>query len=131
MIAASEVYEYAVIRVVPRPDREEFVNAGLILFCKKKKFLRAEVHFDAEKVRSLHRNCDLEIIEANLNSLKRIADGGSDCGPIGKMEIAERFRWLTAIRSTVIQTSRPHPGLTPDPSVTLTHLFNELVYGND
>ncbi|RYZ31358.1 MAG: DUF3037 domain-containing protein [Sphingobacteriales bacterium] len=127
MTSATEVYEYAVIRVVPRPDREEFINAGIILFCKRKRFLKAVCQLDENRLKALFPDCELPTIADNLRSLEAIASGSSKAGPIALLETAERFRWLTAVRSTMIQTSRPHPGLTQDPESCLTILLTDLV----
>ena len=123
----EQLYEFAVIRVVPKVEREEFLNAGVILFCKRKKFLRAFCVLSEHKLRALCPETDAAQVLANLASLERIASGTKDSGPIGQMEMAERFRWLTAVRSTVVQTSRPHPGFTDDPEITLERLLSELV----
>nr|WP_322625550.1 DUF3037 domain-containing protein [uncultured Flavobacterium sp.] len=121
------LYEYAVIRVVPRVEREEFINVGVILFCKRKKFIKVLHHINAEKLRCFCKEADIEQLQKNLDSFERIAHGNRNGGPIAQMEIAERFRWLTAIRSSVIQTSRPHPGLCPDPESKVQQLYEELV----
>ena len=121
------LYEYAVIRVVPRVEREEFINVGIILFSKRKKFLRAKYVFHEEKLRMLFPEVDIEDIRGNLQIFDWICSGSSDGGPIAGLDIPERFRWLTAVRSTMIQTSRPHPGFLVDPEVTFERLFEELV----
>jgi hypothetical protein len=121
------LYEFAVIRVVPKVEREEFLNAGVILYCKRKKFLKAVCVLSESKLRAFCPETDTAQVLANLSSLERIACADKNSGPIGQMEIAERFRWLTAIRSTVIQTSRPHPGFTADPEATLQRLLSEMV----
>jgi len=123
----EQLYEFAVIRVVPKVEREEFLNAGVILFCKRRKFLKAICALHEEKLRAFCNETDSAQVMANLSSLEKIASGTKNSGPIGQMEIAERFRWLTAVRSTVIQTSRPHPGFTSDPETTLQRLLAELV----
>lgn len=123
----EQLYEFAVIRVVPKIEREEFINAGIILFCKRRKFLSAVCRLDEQKLLALCRETDFGQVMSNLSSLERIASGAKGAGPIAEMEIAERFRWLTAVRSTVIQTSRPHPGFTSDPEATLQRLLRELV----
>lgn len=123
----EQLYEFAVIRVVPKVEREEFLNAGIILLCKRKKFLKAVCTLSETKLRAFCNETDSAQVLANLSSLEKIASGTKDSGPIGQMEIAERFRWLTAVRSTVIQTSRPHPGFTSDPEATLQRLLSELV----
>lgn len=123
----NHLYEYAVIRVVPRVEREEFVNIGIILFCKRSKFIKVLFHLDAPKIQSLSADFDVEQLECNLTSLQKIAEGTKDGGPIAEMDIPSRFRWLTAIRSSAIQTSRPHPGLSRDLDLTIQRLFSELV----
>lgn len=121
------LYEYAVIRVVPLVEREEFVNTGIILFCKRQKFITVRFDLPEDKLRMLCRDTDIDQIKLNLQSFEKIALGKKDGGPIAAMEIAERFRWLTAVRSSVIQTSRPHPGLCSDLEGTVNRLFEELV----
>ena len=121
------LYEYAVIRVVPRVEREEFLNVGIVLFCKNKKYLQALYSLDRSKLQMLCDECDVEQLELNLKSFEKICRGDKDGGPIAQMDIPSRFRWLTATRSSVIQTSRPHPGLSEDLDKTLKRLFSELV----
>ncbi|WP_281234343.1 DUF3037 domain-containing protein [Flavobacterium gelatinilyticum] len=123
----NHLYEYAVIRVVPRVEREEFLNIGIILFSKKAKFIKVLFHLNTEKIQALSADFDIEQLECNLTSLEKIAKGAKDGGPIAEFEIPERFRWLTAIRSSAIQTSRPHPGLCQDLEKTIQRLFEELV----
>ena len=123
----KQVYEYAVIRIVPLVDKEEFINAGVILFCKRSKFLKAVYKLDKHRLLAVCESANVDQIQLNLESVVKIAAAQKDSGPIGAMEIAERFRWMTAIRSTVIQTSRPHPGKTSDPEATLQRLFEEYV----
>lgn len=123
----NHLYEYAVIRVVPRVEREEFLNIGIILFCKKAKFIKVLAHIDDAKVQALSSDFDIQQLHCNVTALKKIAAGDKDGGPIAEFEIPERFRWLTAIRSSAIQTSRPHPGLCLDLEKTMERLFNELV----
>ncbi|WP_316634084.1 DUF3037 domain-containing protein [uncultured Flavobacterium sp.] len=123
----SHLYEYAVIRVVPRVEREEFLNIGIILFCKKAKFIKVLCHINDAKIGALSNDFDIEQLHCNVTALKKIAYGVKDGGPIGEMDIPERFRWLTAIRSSAIQTSRPHSGLSQDLEKTIQRLFEELV----
>jgi hypothetical protein len=123
----NHLYEYAVIRVVPRVEREEFLNIGIILFCKKAKFIKVLFHIDQARIQALSNDFDIEQLECNLTSLEKIVNGAKDGGPIGEMDIPSRFRWLTAIRSSAIQTSRPHPGLCQDLEKTVQRLFTELV----
>jgi len=121
------LYEYAVIRVVPRVEREEFLNVGIVLFCKSKKYLKMLYHLNPKKLDLLADEIDLEQLELNLRSFERICDGEKDSGPIAQLDVPSRFRWLTAVRSSVIQTSRPHPGMCCELEVTLNRLFRELV----
>lgn len=123
----SHLYEYAVIRVVPRVEREEFLNIGIILFCKKAKFIKVLFHINKARIQALSDDFDIGQLEFNLTSLEKIANGVKDGGLIAEMDIPSRFRWLTAIRSSAIQTSRPHPGLCADLEKTIKRLFEELV----
>jgi len=120
-------YEYAIVRVVPVVEREEFVNAGVILFCKKEKFIRMKYHLCTDKIHILMPDADIEEIRKNLEAFRIIADGEKDGGPIASLEQAERFRWLSAVRSASIQTSSPHTGLSDDLENTLNILFAEMV----
>lgn len=123
----SHLYEYAVIRVLPAVEREEFVNVGVILFCKQQKFIRVLMNLDEAKLSAFSKDLDLEQIRLNLKSFEKIAEGKADGGPIACMDLPSRFRWLTAVRSSSIQTSRPHPGLCKDLDQTVQRLFKELV----
>lgn len=123
----KNLYEYAVIRVVPRVEREEFVNAGIIVFCKKAKFIKMLYKMDEKKLLCFSEELDFEQLQKNLQAFQSIAEGKKEGGPIAQMDIPSRFRWLTAIRSSVIQTSRPHPGLCDDLENTAIRLFSELV----
>ncbi|MBS1927295.1 MAG: DUF3037 domain-containing protein [Chitinophagaceae bacterium] len=123
----NKLYEYAVIRLVPKVEREEFFNIGLILFSKKANYIRVEYVVDKEKLSVLKHELDFQEIDNNLEAFKQVAKGEKSSGPFSKMEIAERFRWLTAVKSAVIQTSCPHPGMTNDLDATFTRLFDELV----
>src|SRR6478609_1033764 len=122
----KNLYEYAVIRVVPRVEREEFLNVGIILFCKKTKFIKMLYSVNQAKLQLLAQDFDLEQLELNLKSFQKVALGGKAGGPIGEFDIPSRFRWLTAIRSSAIQTSRPHPGFCDDLEATIQRLFEEL-----
>jgi len=121
------LYEYAVIRVLPFVEREEFINVGIILFCKKEKYIRVLFTMNEAKLRSFSKDLDLEQIKLNLQSFEKIAMGAENCGPIAQLDVPSRFRWLTAVRSSAIQTSRPHPGLCNDLEQTAKRLFDELV----
>lgn len=123
----NHLFEYAVIRVVPRVEREEFLNVGVILLCAKLKFLKARIELKEERLQALCSEVDKEALHQHIQSFERICAGGEQGGPIGLLPIAERFRWLTATRSTMVQTSKVHPGLSTDPEAVLNRLFEELV----
>lgn len=122
-------FDYAVIRVVPRVERHEFVNAGVILYCRSLGFLGARVHLDPLRLAALFPSAtlDLDVIERALSIIPRICAGDADAGPIARLDQAERFHWLVAPRSTITQTSPVHSGLCDDPAVTLDHLVATLV----
>ena len=120
-------YEYAIIRVVPAVEREEFVNAGVILFCKKEKFIRMKYRLCQDKILTLRPDAEMEEICKNLEAFRIIANGEKEGGPIALLDPAERFRWLSAVRSASIQTSRPHNGLSDDLEKTFNTLFDEMV----
>ena len=120
-------YDYAVIRVVPRVEREEFVNAGVIVSCPERGFLEARVDLDEARLRALDPDVDLAAVRAHLEAIPRIAAGGADAGPIGALGPRERFHWLVAARSTVIQVSPAHSGRCEDPSALLEHLMRTMV----
>lgn len=121
------LFEYAVIRIVPHVEREEFINVGVVLYCSAKKFLNTRVRLNESRVGSFCEALDIDEIRAYIDSFEKICAGGPDSGPIGKLPVAERFRWLTASRSTVLQTSAVHPGLCTDPSEMLDRLFEQMV----
>ena len=120
-------YDYAVIRVVPRVEREEFVAAGVILFCRTQRFLAARIGLDPERLLALNPHLDIAQVQAHLALFPRICAGGADAGPIGQLDQSERFHWLTSPRSTVIQVSPVHCGLCTDPQAALDRLFARLV----
>jgi len=123
----KHLFEYATIRIVPRVEREEFFNVGVVVFCAKKKFLECKFSIDPNKLKAF--SCEEESLEfeKHLLAFQKICLGLENSGQIGKLDIPSRFRWLTAMRSTVIQTSRVHPGFCEDPKQTLDKLFQELV----
>lgn len=123
----KHLYEYAVLRVVPKVEREEFINIGLLLFCKRQKYLRIQYHIVPEKIQSICSEFDIDQLHQNLDSFVKIGSGKKEAGPIAGFEIAERFRWITAVKSSSIQTSRPHSGFSADLDETFEKLFAELV----
>ena len=123
----KHLYEYAVIRVVPRVEREEFLNVGIILFCKKAKFIKVLCSMNEAKLQLFSADLDLEQLRLNLQAFEKVAHGEKSGGPIGQFDIPSRFRWLTALRSSAIQTSRPHSGLSDDLEQTAQRLFEEMV----
>jgi hypothetical protein len=120
-------YDYAVIRVVPRVEREEFVNVGVIVSCPAQGFLEARIEVDERRLRALDGSLDLEAVRAHLATIPVICAGGEAAGPIGKLPPRERFHWLVAPRSTVIQTSPAHAGRCDDPKGLLEHLLDTMV----
>jgi hypothetical protein len=123
----KHLYEYSVIRVVPRVEREEFLNVGIVVFCKQAKFIKMLYTIDIAKIQLFAGDLDLEQLQLNLESFQKIAHGSKAGGPIAQFDIPSRFRWLTALRSSAIQTSRPHPGLCNDLENTIERLFKEMV----
>jgi Protein of unknown function (DUF3037) len=123
----KHLFEYAVIRLVPRVEREEFLNVGVILYCRQHAFLQALFTLDEDKLRIFCNKSDIDELRKHLEALKQIAAGAEGAGPIGKLDIASRFRWLTATRSTVVQASKVHPGLCTDPKQALERLHAQLV----
>jgi len=124
----KNLFEYAVIRVVPRVEREEFLNVGIILYCAKQKFLKANVYINEHKILAFIPALEIDFLKENLYAIPKICEGGVDAGPIGLLDNASRFRWLTATRSTVIQSSKVHPGLCGDAEETLQKLTEQLVF---
>jgi hypothetical protein len=123
----NHLFEYAVIRVVPKVEREEFINIGVILFCSAQKFLQCTLELNESKLHALCCDTDIDELKSHMGSFEKICKGGNDGGPIGKLVIAERFRWLTATRSTILQTSKVHPGLCQDALEMLYRLHKQLV----
>jgi hypothetical protein len=124
---AEHTYDYAIIRVVPRVDRGEQVNAGVILSCPALDFLDARIELDPAAVLALDAGADLDAIRANLETIPAVCRGGPDAGPIGALPARGRFRWLVSPRSTIIQPSAVHTGRTSDPSACLARLMEKLV----
>lgn len=123
----KRLFEYAVIRVVPKVEREEFLNVGIILYCKQERYLACLSKLDKSKLAMLCPYADCNEVEEHLQSFEKICKGGKDAGAIGNLDLPSRFRWLTATRSTVVQTSKVHPGFCLNPTDTLQKLFEQLV----
>jgi len=115
------------VRVVPRVEREEFINVGVIVSCPSKEFLEARIELDERRLRALEPNIDIDAIRTHLASIPAICTGGSQGGPIGRLSRRERFDWLVAPRSTIIQTSKVHTGRCTDPGTLLEHLLDTMV----
>jgi hypothetical protein len=120
-------YDYAVVRVVPNVEREEFINVGVILFCRTLRFLGARVKLDEQRLAALAPELDPEMVKAQLDLIPCICAGGPDAGPIGQLDQADRFHWLVAPRSTAIQVSPVHCGLCTDPQAALDDVFEKQV----
>ena len=120
-------FEYAVIRLVPQVEREEFLNVGVILYCRQHQFLQMKFTLDEQRLHTTFPGADINEIRLHLQAFEQICRGDAKGGPIALLDIASRFRWLTAKRSTVVQTSDVHPGLCSDPMETLNKLHRQLV----
>ena len=124
---APSSYDYAIVRVVPSVERGEFVNAGIILFCRARRFLAARIELDRARLLALCPKVDLELIETHLAAIPVICRGGPEAGPIGQLSLAERYHWLVAPRSTIIQISPGHAGLCQHPADCMEDLLNKFV----
>jgi hypothetical protein len=120
-------FQYAILRVVPDVERGECVNAGVVLFCRPQRFLAARTELDEERVRALEPGADLEAVRDHLDAICRIAAGDPAAGPIAALTASERFHWIVAPSSTIIQCSPVHTGLSEDPRAELDHLMDRLV----
>ena len=123
----KHLFEYAVVRFVPRVEREEFLNIGVILYCAGQKFLGAKFLLDESRLIAFSPGADISELMEHVCSMERICIGNQGAGPIGKLDAASRFRWLTATRSTILQTSKVHPGFCEDAGQNLGQLFAQLV----
>jgi hypothetical protein len=126
-VAEPSPFQYAIVRVVPRVDRGECFNAGVILFCRPRRFLAARTFLDERRLFALDPDGDADAVRAHLSAIVGIAAGDPATGPIAKLPRHERFHWLVAPSSTMIQPSDVHTGLCDDPAAQLEHLFRELV----
>lgn len=122
-------FDYAVIRVVPLVQREEFFNVGVILFCLQRKFLEARIHLDAAKWNAFTPTADTDEVERHLDAIRKICAGEPTAGPIAELPQRARFQWLSAPRSTLIQVSAVHSGICEDPELALDRLFAKQVLG--
>lgn len=123
----NHLYEYAILRLVPKVEREEFINVGVIVFSKKINYLKVKYFLNRNRVDAFCHELDLDDVEENLKAFKNISEQNCESSEIAKMETPERFRWLTAVRSSIIQTSRPHIGFTDDLDQKLDQLFEEYI----
>lgn len=121
------LYEYAVIRIVPKVEREEFINVGVILFSKQADFIKMRYKIDEDRLKIFSPELDVKDFREHIEAFSKVCSGHQSGGPIAALDIPERFRWLTALRSSCIQTSRPHVGFSSDLEETLDRLFEELV----
>ena len=124
---AQQQYDYAIIRVVPCAERGEFINAGVVLHCLERGFLESRVHVDGQRLLALWPGAELDLIRQHLEAFPKICAGDPDAGPIAGLSRRERFQWLVAPRSTIIQISPVHSGLCDSPEATLEELFRRLV----
>lgn len=123
----KHLFEYAVIRVVPRVEREEFLNVGIVVFCAKQKFLRVLFHIDEARLTAFSPSLEVTELKDRLSAFESICRGGKEGGAIGQLPMASRFRWLTANRSTIVQTSAVHSGFCDASEGTLERLLGQLV----
>ena len=123
----KHLFEYATIRVMPRVERAEFLNVGVILYCSSQRFLQTTFYLNNHRLLAFYAAIDVAELEARLSAFVHICKGNADGGTIGKLPLASRFRWLTATRSTIVQTSPVHPGLCIDAADTLAKLHAQLV----
>lgn len=120
-------FDYAIVRIVPHVEREEFINVGVIVFCRTKRFLEAQIALDESRLMSVCPDLDIQMVLEHLALIPQTCAGGDEAGPIGQLPQAERFHWLVAPRSTIIQTSPVHCGMCEDPVAALDELYSRLV----
>jgi hypothetical protein len=126
-VRALHTYDYAIVRVVPRVERGEFVNAGIILSCDVERILLASIELDEKALLALDSRVDLDLVKGVLQSIPAICAGGAAAGDIGRLSARERFHWLVAPRSTIVQTSPVHTGRCAEPAAALDHLMQTMV----
>jgi hypothetical protein len=126
-VPALHTYDYAIVRVVPRVERGEFVNAGVILSCDIERYLQACIDLDEDALLALDGNVDLDLVKSTLAVIPAICAGGADAGAIGRLSARERFHWLVAPRSTMVQTSPVHTGRCSDLQASLDHLMSTMI----
>ncbi len=127
MMQEKNLFEYVIIRVVPRVEREEFLNIGVVLFCKNEGFLKVKYQLNETRLKAVYAEVDLKELEQHLFIFKCICEGIKCDTPISDLDVPSRFRWLTATRSTIIQTSKPHPGFSKNLDLSLEKLFEDFV----
>jgi hypothetical protein len=126
-VSELSAFDYAVLRVVPHVEREEFLNVGVILFCRPRAFLGVRIRLDASRLLALAPQIDLALVQLHLDQIRAVVEGRAEAGALGQMSQSERFHWLTTPRSTTIQVSPMHGGLCDDPQAALDDLFARLV----
>jgi DUF3037 family protein len=127
-VPAQSSFDYAVLRVVPRVERGEFVNVGAIVFCRTRRFLEARYHLDPQRLVALGADIDITEVAERLEQIRLVCAGGKSAGPIGELSQADRFHWLVSPRSTVVQPSPVHTGLCDDPAIALGEILQTMVY---
>lgn len=122
-----EIFEYAILRVVPAVEREEFMNVGVASFCEARSELAVRVAVDESRLRAFALHLDFEEVRRHLDAFASVCRGGADAGPIGELSPRERWRWLVAPRSTILQTSAAHPAMSDNPDALLEHILDRMV----
>ena len=123
----KQVYEYTIIRFVPKVEREEFLNVGVMVYSKRKKYIGIKYQVDESRLQYIASTEEIDLLKEHLSAWEKIAKGTADGGPIAQLDQANRFRWLSANRSTILQCSKIHPGLTEQPEELLVELFERYV----
>lgn len=125
---SATTFDYAILRVVPRVDREEFINAGIVVFCLEKRYLEARVYLNTDRLKALWPDVDIDMVREHLDAIPRICAGDPAAGPIAKLSQRERFHWLTAPRSTIIQPSPVHAGVWDQADGLLDRLATQFLF---